>query len=125
MKDFRDLVVWQKSHAFTMEVYRATSRFPDTERYGLTSQLRRSAASIPANIAEGCGRGSDPDLRRFLQMAMGSASESEYHILLAEDLEYIKSDKAERLASGVQEIKRMLATFIAKLAPTNPPKPRA
>jgi four helix bundle protein len=115
MKDFRDLQVWQKAHVLTLHVYEATQAFPDSERFGLTNQLRRAAASIPANLAEGCGRGSDADLRRFLQIAMGSASESEYHVLLAHDLGFLAKPSFERLATEVQEVKRMLASFIAKL----------
>lgn len=87
MKDFRDLLVWQKSHHFTLEVYKTTASFPADERFGLVSQLRRSAASAPANIAEGCGRGGNMEFHRFLQMAMGSASEAEYHLLLPHDLQ--------------------------------------
>lgn len=78
MQNFRDLKVWGKAHAATLLIYRATDGFPSTERYGLTSQMRRAAASIPANIAEGCGRASDADFARFLQIAFGSASELEY-----------------------------------------------
>lgn len=115
MKDFRDLVVWQKSHQLTLEIYRVTKEFPSEERFGLTSQLRRSAASIAANIAEGCGRGSDADLGRFLQMAMGSASETEYHLLLAHDLGYLQANQADLLTSNTQEAKRMLASFLQKL----------
>jgi four helix bundle protein len=116
MKDFRDLQVWQKAHALTLRVYEATVTFPEAERFGLTSQLRRSAASIPANLAEGCGRGSDPDLRRFLLIAMGSASETEYHILLAHDLGFLAAPTFERLTTDIHEVKRMLASFIAKLS---------
>jgi four helix bundle protein len=115
MKNFRDLQVWQKSHALTLHIYESTKAFPDTERFGLTNQLRRAAASIPANLAEGCGRGSDADLRRFLQIAMGSASETEYHLLLAHDLGFLGEQTFEGLTSEVQEVKRMLAAFIAKL----------
>jgi len=79
LKDFRKLKVWEKSHDLTLAVYKATAAFPRKELYGLTSQIRRACASIPANIAEGCGRGGDPELARFLQIAMGSASELEYH----------------------------------------------
>ena len=86
MQDFRDLKVWQKSHQLTLEVYRSTATFPREELYGLTSQIRRASSSIPANIAEGCGRNSPNELRRFLEIAMGAASELEYHLLLARDL---------------------------------------
>lgn len=115
MRDFRELHVWNKAHGLTLDVYRTTKPFPTEERYGLTSQLRRSAASVAANIAEGCGRGSDADLRRFLQIPMGSASETEYHVLLARDLGYLDESSASRLTDGVQEVKRMLTAFITKL----------
>jgi len=115
VKDFRDLQVWQKAHLFTLDVYRCTSSFPKNELYGLTGQLRRSAASIPANIAEGCGRATDNDFWRFLQIAMGSASESEYHLLLAKDLQLFEAENQGELTSKVQEIKRMLASLILKL----------
>lgn len=98
-----------------MEVYRHTQDFPAEERYGLTSQLRRSSVSVAANIAEGCGRGSDSDFRRFLQMAMGSASETEYHLLLAQDLGFIGQEPYQTLTQQVQEVKRMLASLIKKL----------
>lgn len=115
MKDFRKLIVWQKAHQLTLEVYKATATFPREELYGLTSQIRRASVSIPANIAEGCGRDSDAQLSRFLQIAMGSASELEYHLLLARDLEYLNFTDHERLESQVTEVKRMLASFIKKL----------
>ena len=83
MKDFRQLKVWDKSHELALSIYRATKDFPKEELYGLTSQIRRASMSIPTNIAEGCGRNTDADFARFLQMAMGSASETEYHLLLA------------------------------------------
>jgi four helix bundle protein len=121
MKNFRDLQVWQKAHSLTLAVYEHTVAFPDHERYGLTSQLRRAAASVPANLAEGCGRGSDADLRRFLQMAMGSASETEYHVLLAHDLGFLAAPTYQRLTVDTQEVKRMLAAFIQKInADVNP-----
>jgi four helix bundle protein len=81
MSDFKKLSVWQKSHLLTMDVYKATADFPKDEQYGLTSQIRRACSSIPANIAEGCGREGDVEFGRFLQIAMGSAYELEYHIL--------------------------------------------
>ena len=95
MKNFRDLVVWQKSHQLTLDAYRLTASFPADERFGLTSQTRRSTASIPANIAEGCGRRGNPEFHRFLQVAMGSASEAEYHFLLANDLKYLNVENYE------------------------------
>jgi len=99
MKDFRELKVWEKAHQFTLVVYQATTAFPKEELFGLTSQMRRSAASIPTNIAEGCGRGSDDDFRRFLQIAMGSASELKYQLLLAHDLGYFDATEHNRLSA--------------------------
>ena len=89
MKDYRKLKVWEKSHKLALEVYKATLEFPKTEVYGLVSQMRRAASSIPSNIAEGSGRGGDAELARFLRIAMGSASELKYQLLLARDLKYV------------------------------------
>jgi four helix bundle protein len=116
MKAFRELKVWEKSHELTLAVYHATKAFPKQEMYALTSQIRRASASIPANIAEGCGRNGDAELARFLLIAMGSASELEYHLLLARDLKYLEGSDYERVASDVCEVKRMLASFIQKLS---------
>jgi len=115
MKDFRDLKVWEKAHQLTLAVYKATTTFPRDEMYGLTSQIRRSCASIPANIAEGCGRGGDAELARFLQIAMGSASELEYHLLLAHDLGFLNDSVYDELTREVTEVKRMLTSFLQKL----------
>lgn len=115
MQDFKNLKVWQKSHALALDVYRITARFPREEIYGLTSQVRRSATSISANIAEGCCRGSETDFARFLYIAMGSASELECHILLARDLGFLSQVDAERLVVGATEAKRMIASLIKKL----------
>ena len=98
-----------------VDVYAATTTFPAEERYGLTSQIRRASISIPANIAEGCGRGSDAELARFLQIAMGSASELEYHLLLTRDLSLLKDADYKKLECQVIEVKRMLAPFIRRL----------
>ena len=123
MRDFRKLQVWHKAHQLTLAVYEATKKFPNDERYGLTSQSRRSAASVPANIAEGCGRSSAGDFARFLQIASGSASELEYHLLLAHDLRLLDSQKHERLAAMVCEVKQMLSALIRSVKPTaNPGK---
>lgn len=115
MKDFRELKVWEKAHQLTLDVYKATVSFPKDEQYGLTSQIRRASASIPANIAEGCGRSSDAELARYLQIAMGSASELEYHLLLAHDLGYLSTSDYESLSSTTVEVKKMLASFIQKI----------
>lgn len=112
MQDFRNLDVWKRSHELTLAVYRATKPFPDDERFGLTSQLRRATASIPANLAEGCGRGSDPDFGRFVQNAMGSASEVEYEFLLARDLQYLNPNSYDEFNAEITGIKRMLASLL-------------
>ena len=115
MRAFRELKVWQKGHELTLDIYRAVRTFPKDEMYGLTSQLRRSAVSVPANIAEGCARGSEAELRHFLQIAMGSASEVEYYVLLAHELGYLGESQYETLSSRVTEVKRMLTSFVQKL----------
>ncbi len=115
MKNFKELKVWEKAHKVTLDIYKVTAPFPKSELFGLTSQMRRSSASIPANIAEGCGRDGDAELARFFQISMGSASELEYHILLAHDLKYLKNPDNEHLTNDVIEVKKMLTTFIKKL----------
>jgi four helix bundle protein len=115
MQDFRNLKVWEKAHGLTLDVYRASKLFPRDEIYGLTSQMRRACVSIGANIAEGACRGGDLDFARFLQIAAGSASELEYHLLIAHDLEMLKNGDYERLACETVEIKRMLASLMKKL----------
>ena len=115
MQAFKQLKVWQRSHQLTLAVYQATASFPKHELYGLTSQVRRSRSSIPANISEGCGRDSGADLARFLQMAMGSASEMEYHLLLASELGFLTPKEYQRLAGELIEIKRMLTALIRKV----------
>src|SRR5205809_2921123 len=107
MRDFREIKVWERAHELTLEIYKATAKFPREEIYGLTSQTRRSSSSSPANIAEGCGRG-NAELARFLQIGLGSASELEYHILLAHDLTFLPVAVYDLLQSRVTEVKRML-----------------
>ncbi|MFN2515370.1 MAG: four helix bundle protein [Pyrinomonadaceae bacterium] len=115
MRDFREIKVWAKAHLLTLEIYKATATFPREEIYGLTSQLRRSAASVPANIAEGFGRGGNAELARFLQIGMGSASEVEYHILLARDLNLLTKKIYDDLDVRIVEVKRMLAALLMKV----------
>ena len=117
MQDFRKLNVWRKAHQLTLAVYEATRKFPDDERYGLTGQMRRCAASVPTNIAEGCGRSTSGDFARFLDIASGSASELEYHLLLARDLAYIDNSTHERLTAETIEVKQMLASLTRKVRP--------
>jgi four helix bundle protein len=115
MRDFRDLKVWEKAHRLALAAYRVTAAFPKEEQYGLTSQNRRAGSSVPANIAEGCGRGG-AELNRFCRIAMGSAMELDYHLLLARDLELLNPADYERLYQDVKEVRRMLATFMYRLA---------
>ncbi len=115
MVAFRDVKVWGKAHQLTLASYRATRSFPKTEMYGLTSQIRRAATSICANIAEGCGRRGKADFARFLQIALGSASELEYHLLLASDLGMMDAATHRDLDAAVTEVKRMLTGFIKQL----------
>jgi four helix bundle protein len=115
LKDFTKLLVWQKAHQLTLVVYNSTHSFPKDELYGLTSQMRRSAASVPTNIAEGCGRGTDGELKQFLQIALGSASELQYQFILAHDLHYLHDDQFNILSHHIVEVKQMLTAFIQKL----------
>ncbi len=117
MRDFRALKVWERSHRLVLAVYNATGTFPREETYGLTAQLRRCCASIPANIAEGCGRSGEAQLGRFLLIAMGSASELEYHVILARDLGYLGAQDYQKLSQEAGEVKRMLSTLIIRLRP--------
>ncbi len=117
MHDFRDLKVWTRAHELTVGIYRATREFPREELFGLTSQLRRAASSIGANIAEGCGRRSDGDLTRFLHIARGSAVELENHVLLARDLDYVAASKCNEFVKRADEIQRMLTVFIQQVQP--------
>lgn len=111
MRDFRKIQVWQKSHELALRLYKVTSVFPREELYGLTSQIRRASASIPSNIAEGCGRNTQTELARFVHIASGSASELDYHLLLAHDLGFINQEIYLELGNMVSEIKRMLHGF--------------
>ncbi|MEL7432575.1 MAG: four helix bundle protein [Chloroflexota bacterium] len=115
MQDFKQLGVWKKSHALTLDIYRMTTSFPDNEKFGLVSQMQRSASSVPTNIAEGCGRNGNNELHRFLSIAAGSASELHYQLILAHDLEYIPTDQFMQLEKRVIEVKKMLAGFMKTL----------
>ncbi len=115
MKDFRRLLVWEKAHQLTLALYAATAGFPREEQFGLTSQIRRCSASIAANLAEGCGKDSDGELGRFVQIASGSARELEYHLLLAQDLNLLPAGDYEQLQKRVLEVQRMLASLAQRL----------
>ena len=115
MRDFHKLGIWQRSHQLTLDVYRASIAFPKDELFGLTSQIRRAVSSISTNIAEGCGRASNKDFAHFLQIAIGSASEVEYELLLAHELEYINNDDFERLTNEIVSVRKMIIKYQSEL----------
>lgn len=116
MQDFKKLLVWEKAHRVVMKVYKLTNSFPTEERFGLTSQMRRCAVSVPSNIAEGCGRDTSAQLRHFLEISMGSAAELEYQILLASDLQYVSVDVYEEVNSDIIEIRKMLRSLMQRVS---------
>jgi four helix bundle protein len=120
MGDHRSLKVWQLGHQVTLDVYRATRAFPSSETYGITSQLRRAAASVPANIAEGAGRNTTAEYARFCRIALGSANEVDYHLLLARDLGYLSESDYAAIRRQVASLRSMLARFIDTLVPSGP-----
>lgn len=115
MRNFRELQIWQKSHQFTLKTYRFTKNYPKEELFGLTSQMRRSSSSIPTNIAEGCGRNTNPDFKRFLVIASGSSAELEYQLILSKDLDYISELTFNELEKELIEIRKMVYSFIKKI----------
>lgn len=115
MKDFRKLQVWERAHGLALRVYKASAGFPKEEIYGLTAQVRRPSVSIASNIAEGCGRNSDADFARMLQIAMGSASETEYQLLLSRDLGFLDTEGYGQLQVELEEVKRMLSGLLKTL----------
>ncbi len=115
MQNYKDLKVWEKAHAFTLQVYEITKLFPKEEIYSLTNQLRRASSSIPANIAEGCGKNSQLELAHFLNIALGSANETEYFLLLSKDLNYLSAEKHVELGENINEVKAMLISLINKV----------
>lgn len=120
MQDFRQLEVWKKDHRITIRIYAITRGFPQDERFGLVTQLRRACVSIGANLAEGCCRNTDKDFARFVDMSLGSASEVEYSLLPAHELGYIPDGDYQELNDDVQEVKRMLAGLNRRLRKTPP-----
>jgi four helix bundle protein len=115
VRDYKNLFVWEKAHKLTLAVHKMTLVFPKDERFGLTSQVRRASASIAANLAEGCGRRSDGEMARYVQIAMGSGAELSYHFLLARDLGFIPAAEYDVLNADVGEITRMLSSLSGKL----------
>ena len=120
MQDYHRLAMWQRSHQLTLDIYKITqAQFPKEELFGQTNQIRRAAASIPTNIAEGCGRNSRAELAQFLNIAAGSASEVEYEILLAKDTGYITIEQYNFLAKEVSEIRSMIKKYMSHLREKN------
>ena len=115
MRNFYKYKVWEVSHSFVLEIYKKVKTFPKDEIFNLTSQIKRSAVSVPTNISEGAGRISDSDFSRFLGISYGSANEVEYLLLLAKDLGFIDNSDYESLVSKINEIKKMLFALINKL----------
>ena len=111
MQDFRELQVWQKAHELAVQIYQVTASFPKEEVYGLTSQIRRASVSIPANIAEGCGRSGKPEFAHFLRIAMGSANEIEFLLMLCRDVHLLRCSDWEDFTSKLIEVRRMLVTL--------------
>lgn len=112
MRNYQDLQVWKKAHDLTLELYRVSQRFPREEIYGITGQLRRAAVSIGANLAEGCGRRTSTELARFVRIALGSASELDYHLLLSRDLGFMSSDDLTSSTAKLTEVRKMLTSFL-------------
>jgi four helix bundle protein len=115
LQDFRNLKVWSKAHQLTIDIYKLTAAFPKDELFGLRSQMRRCSTSIGSNIAEGCGRNGDAELNRFVLIAMGSASELEYQLLLSRDLGYLHAEQHSKMEGSTREVKRMLASLAQSL----------
>ena len=115
MRNYRDLQVWSKAYALTLELYRLSRAFPKDEMYGLTAQLRRSATSIGANLAEGCGRRGNSEMARFVKIALGSASELDHHLLLSRDLGFLKVGHYERCSRELTAVRKMLTTFLSAI----------
>ena len=115
MRNYRELKVWAKAHALALKLYEVTRAFPREELYGPTSQIRRAASSIGANLAEGCGKRTDAELARYVLIAMGSASELDYHLVLARDLQMLRPSEYASLEEQSSEVRRMLTSLLQKV----------
>jgi four helix bundle protein len=115
MQDFKKLAVWQKGHELSLATYKLTASFPKSEQFGLTIQVRRCVSCITANIAEGCGRGSDADFSRFIQIAIGSTCELECHLILACDLKFLKLNEYDKIYVSLNEVRKMLIALNQRL----------
>lgn len=122
MQDYTKLEIWKKSHRLVLMIYDISKDMPSDEEYGITCQMKRSAASVPANIAEGCGRGSNAELARYIRIAMGSASELDYHLYLAGDLGMIDEKRCKLIRDRLSEVRRMMFGFIGVLRNDNKTK---
>ena len=116
MHNFKELIVWQKSRYLVKDIYKITQKFPDDERFGLTQQIRRASVSIPSNIAEGSGRGTNVDFARFIDIANGSAFEVETQLYLALDLEYISQSEFDSITEKLLDVERLLYNFKKSLS---------
>jgi four helix bundle protein len=115
MRNFRELIIWQESYKLSVKLVQLTKSFPAEEKYGLVSQIRRSAISIPANIAEGSGRNSNNEFRQFLHIALGSAFELETELMICRDCKFASADEFENLIKELNSIQKMLLSFISKV----------
>ena len=115
MRNYRDLEVWKISHKLTLMLYEASRKFPKEEMFGLTSQLRRAAISIGANLAEGCGRRTTPEFARFIRIAMGSASALDYHLLLCRDFDFVSREFYERSSKELVRVRKMLSALLSSV----------
>ena|ERR1700756_501943 len=125
MRNYRDLQTWDKAHKLTLDLYKISQRFPKEEVYGLTSQLRRAASSIGANLAEGCGRQTNSEFARFIKISMGSASELDYHLLLAHDLGFLDKATYQYVSKSVVEVRKMLASLLTTVEIETQPRAKA
>ncbi|HMF92198.1 MAG TPA: four helix bundle protein [Candidatus Angelobacter sp.] len=115
MRNYRDLQVWSKAYALSLELYRLSRTFPKEEIYGITSQMRRSVVSIGANLAEGCGRRTNAEMARFVRIAMGSASELDHHLLLCKDLGFLHDEDYKRTSRNLIEVRKMLGALLESI----------
>ena len=123
MQNFKELKVWEKAHQITLNIYKVSAKFPKEEIYSLTNQLRRAASSIPANIAEGCGKNTQADLANFLNISLGSAIETEYFLILSKDLDYLTEEQFAILSNSINEVKAMLISLIGRVRSKYASKP--
>jgi len=120
MQNFKELKVWEKAHQLTLSIYKTSAKFPKEEIFSLTNQLRRALASIPANIAEGCGKNSQADLANFLNISLGSANETDYFLILSRDLDYLTEEQFTILSNSINEVKEMLINLVSRVRAPKP-----